>query len=254
MTACKKDDSKDDPSETTAHAGENPVVYASIATEQLANYEIVSTKTSSAEVDDAAEELRLKMQTLFGIPISKKTENAHNKKPYEILIGNTNREETATFLADMKWDDYGYGIVGDKLVIAGKNEDGTLKALRAFLDYINKHDGGTVFFSNANSLLVQMGYPHGAITFNGIPVEELSILCNQQELGGIAQIIRDAIIDVCGIAVPIITDEDVVVGNKLMIIGESAYVSQEFLTDYQEASISENGFYFATDYQAHTNT
>ena len=249
MTACKKDDETEEkPTETTtAPEQNNPVVHASISTEQLANYTIISAKSTSSDVDKAAEQLRLRMQDVFEVLMDSKTGNAYNKTQYEILIGNTDREETATFVADMKWDDYGYGIVGDKLVIAGKNEDGTFKALRAFLDYVSKHEGGDIFFSNANCFVASKQYPFDNISINSMSADKLSIVCNTQGFGGMAESIRGAIIKACGIAVPIITDADVKEGNQLIVIGESEHISQELLTAWNSANVSGSDYYFGTD-------
>ena len=220
------------PEETTQPEVDPPVVHASISVEQLAKYEIIYAKNSSAEVVGLTNDLPELVLNTFGAMLNRRTDlyyegvDAYAKGQYEILIGQTNREESETFLADLKWDDYGFGIVGDKLVIAGKNEDGTLLALRAFVEHLGaKEKGDKVFFSNADQLLVQTTYPYPNLTINGISATDLAILCNQEELGGVAQIIRDAIIDACGIAVPIVKDEPlgsiknkIVIGHTEMII------------------------------------
>ena len=241
MTACKKQVPPEEPPATTpalttpSTVDEQPVVYASITAEQLAKYEIIYAKNSSKEVKSEVQKIPNIVFDAYDIILNQRTDLYYEwvasmaKGQYEILIGETNREESATFLSNLKWDDYGYGMVGDKLVIAGKNEDGTLKALRAFLAYIEGNTG-EVFFTNQNQLLVKKQYPYSNITINGISATDLAILCNQQELGGVAQIIRDAIIEACGIAVPIVTDnpaEDsiknkIVIGHTDMIIIDEA--------------------------------
>ena len=243
MTACKKDEPKETtpagttptattpaattPEVTTKPEENPPVVYASILVENLKNYEIVSAKGASNEVSKMTKTLQETMQNIYQIPINFKTANAYNIKDYEILVGDTGREESQTFLSDLKWDDYGYGIVGNKLVIAGKNEDGTFAALCEFILQLATNADSEVFFSNENQSIERAVYPYETITVNGIAAEDLSILCNQQELGGVAQIFRDAIIDACGIAVPIITDADVKEGDKLFVIGASAHVTED---------------------------
>ena len=243
MTACKKDEPKETtpagttptattpaattPEVTTKPEENPPVVHASILVENLSNYDIVSAKGSSNEVSKMTKTLQETMQSVYQIPISLKTANAYNVKDYEILVGDTGREESQAFLSDLKWDDYGYGIVGDKLVIAGKNEDGTFAALCEFILQFATNADSEVFFSNENQSIERAVYPYETITVNGIAAEDLSILCNQQELGGVAQIFRDAIIDACGIAVPIITDADVKEGDKLFVIGASAHVTED---------------------------
>ena len=241
MTACKKQVPPEESPDTTPAltapptVDEQPVVYASITAEQLAKYEIIYAKDSSKEVKSEVQKIPNIVFDAYEIILNQRTDLYYEgvaslaKGQYEILIGETNREESATFLADLKWDDYGYGIVGDKLVIAGKNEDGTLKALRAFLEHIQGNTG-EVFFTNQNQLLVQKQYPYSNITINGISATDLAIVCNEESLGGVAQIIRDAIIEACGIAVPIVTDnpaEDsiknkIVIGHTDMIIIDEA--------------------------------
>lgn len=225
------------PEVTTSPTEDTPVVHASISAEQLTKYEVIYAKDSSEEVKGEVKPLIDAIYNTFNIMLNRRTDlyyegvEAFAKGQYEILIGHTNREESETFLSTLRWDDYGYGIVGDKLVIAGKNEDGTLKALRAFLEYASNVKNGELFFSNADQLLVQKSYPYPTITINGIDASQLSILCNRQELGGVAQIIRDAIIKSCGIAVPIVADADVKEGDKLLVIGESVHITEDAWVD-----------------------
>ena len=51
----------------------------------------------------------------------------------EILVGSTNRPETKTFLKTLKVNEYGYGVVGNKLVIAGWGDYTSAMAIEAFL-------------------------------------------------------------------------------------------------------------------------
>ena len=281
MTACRRQVPPEEPPATTPVATtpeqttpvvENPpVVHASILAEQLAKYEIIYAQSSSKEVKAEAQTIPNIIFDNYEVILNQRTDLYYEGVPslakgqYEILVGNTNREESATFLSNLKWDEYGYGIVGDKLVIAGKNEDGTLKALRAFLAHI-KGNTGEVFFTNQNQLLVQKQYPYQSITINGIAATDLAILCNEEQLGGVAQIIRDAIIESCGIAVPIVTDssEDsvqnkIVIGQTNMIIidpapediayptGKEFYISQLAGGIFVDAN-SAAGYYSAASY------
>ena len=52
----------------------------------------------------------------------------------EILIGATNRPETKTFLKTLKPNEYGYGVVGNKLVIAGWGDYTSAMAVEFFLE------------------------------------------------------------------------------------------------------------------------
>lgn len=245
MTACSNGETPQEtapqqtaPAQTTAPIeDEPPVVHASISVEQLTNYELIYAGGTSKEVVDLIKNLSTLIYDNFGVKLDYRTDkfyegvDAYAKGQYEILIGNTNREESQTFLSSLRWDDYGFGIVGDKLVIAGANEDGTLAALRAFVACIENTQKGEVFFSNVDQFIVQSNYPQPNLTINGISASKLVILCNQEELGGVAQIIRDAIIDVCGIAPPIVTDKDVESFENVFLIGDTVHIDVETAPD-----------------------
>ena len=235
--------------EVTTPEAEEPFLDPSLSVlvKDIPNYEIVIAKNSSEEADKLAKELQQAIQGALDLPISLKTANAYNTTQYEILIGETNREETETFLSYLKWKDYGYGMIGEKLVIAGKNEDGTLEALRAFIEYVNAFDGENVFFDNAEQCITKGQYAFDTMTINKMSVNELSIVCNTQSLVGVAYYIRDHIINACGIAMPIITDAEVKEGDKLIIIGSSAYVSQALFSEWEKANDIGDDGYIGTD-------
>lgn len=69
---------------------------------------------------------------------------------FEILVGNTERTETATFLSTLNYNEYGFGVVGNKIVVAGWNETTTALAVDNFIDYFKanskKNEDGTVSF------------------------------------------------------------------------------------------------------------
>ena len=73
----------------------------------------------------------------------------------EILVGPTNRPETKAFLKTLKPNEYGYGVVGNKLIIAGWGDYITAMAIEAFIadcsQYISPVDG------SINNLVMQDG-------------------------------------------------------------------------------------------------
>ena len=58
--------------------------------------------------------------------------------PEEILVGKTNREETAQFLDSLTPWQWGYALVGTKIVIAGHSDETTAEAVNAFVKNIVK--------------------------------------------------------------------------------------------------------------------
>ena len=58
---------------------------------------------------------------------------------YEILLGRTNRPETEVFLAGLAPNEYGYGIVGNKIVITGWSDLTIAKAAELFVKNFSKY-------------------------------------------------------------------------------------------------------------------
>lgn len=69
----------------------------------------------------------------------------------EILVGNTSREETMQFLLTLNYNQYGFAVIGNKIVVAGWNETTTEHAVERFIDYFKanavKNDDGSYSFS-----------------------------------------------------------------------------------------------------------
>ena len=92
---------------------------------------------------------------------------------YEILIGNTNRPETAEALSSVKNSDYIIRIIGNKLIIAGWNEDTTAEAIRYFTENIIPSGpvvSSDLFYSSG------LDYPVGSIEINGKSVGGFTVV------------------------------------------------------------------------------
>ena len=58
---------------------------------------------------------------------------------YEVLLGDTNRPETRAFLETLKPNEYGYGVVGNKIVITGWSDLTIGKAIELFNADLSKY-------------------------------------------------------------------------------------------------------------------
>lgn len=67
--------------------------------------------------------------------------------------------------------------------------------------------------------------PSYSFSINKTSAKKLSIVCNDQSLDAIAQIIKDAIYENCGQTVPIVTDEQIKSVKKAIYIGDSAHIN-----------------------------
>ncbi len=71
---------------------------------------------------------------VFGITVEgeKDTSEAVNES-LEVLLGRTNRPETKAFLRTLKVNEYGYAVIGNKLVIAGWGDLTSARAIELFI-------------------------------------------------------------------------------------------------------------------------
>ena len=74
---------------------------------------------------------------------------------YEILVGETNRPESAEFLDSLQMWQYGYALVGQKIVIAGHDEETTRQAVEEFKSFLagRTADGAPFSFSAADNYI-----------------------------------------------------------------------------------------------------
>lgn len=102
-----------------------------------------------------AKDLREFIQKKTGIKIGLSTDwhrpDIDISADHEILVGNTSRPETMEFLKDLDYNKYGFGVVGNKIVVTGWNETTTELAINSFTEFFSqnviKNDDGTYSFS-----------------------------------------------------------------------------------------------------------
>ena len=213
--------------------------FPKILTADISNYTLICASRGANTA--LLWQLQSQIKTMCGKELTLETDYI-DATDFEILIGDTNREETKTFLSNLLWDDYGYGIVGNKIVIAGHTADGTLKAMDHFLKHIQSGDHTEVFFSNQNSYIFRYSYVSDTFLLNGVDVSRAKIVVNKEGSDSqIAQILSDKSLELCGRRPTIVTDEDVEEGDELIIIGASKYVPATMQVDWAVAQETVEG-------------
>jgi hypothetical protein len=104
-------------------------------------YAVVRPELNNAEINKCAAAFRSELQDLFEVDIDisddwvdSSTTEDEIAAYYEILIGETNRPETKQVLDSLEDYTYAVKVVGNKIVIVGKEIKGTLKAVQYFMD------------------------------------------------------------------------------------------------------------------------
>lgn len=234
------------PDETTA-SDDQISESDSIKTVDLSKYTIVRSEFADEKVKNSLTKLRDKILDVYEVELMPKDDffkegvAGFEKGEYEILIGSTNREESIEFLSDKKYNDYGYAIIGKKLVIAGIPEAATEKAVNKFIyeQLKSKNDGD--FFKASDAYLFRDTYTVKALKFNGVPANQYTIVykkTNKLSEKSAAQALRASITDLSGDYLPIVSDNEAASQYELFI-GDCANVPSDLratiptLKDYE---------------------
>ena len=215
--------------------------YAEILMENLSNYNLICASGISSGTLTQYWQLQSQIEKLCGVKPVAETDYI-DATAFEILVGNTNREESQTFLSNLLWNDYGYAIVGNKIVIAGHTDQGTTKAVKHFIEHIKNADHTTVFFSNQNQYLYRYPYVSDTFMLNGVDVSRAKIVVNFEGSDEqIAKILADKSLELCGRRPKIVADFEVKAGDALIIIGTSAHVPEAMQAEWDAAQASTEG-------------
>ncbi len=141
LVACNKDGTHSDSEGETEPAAPHSV----ISIEELKKYTIIRPEHTDSQLTNIIGVLRQEILDYTGVDLKIKTDfyregfDGLEMGEYEILVGETNREESIDYLSSIRYSDYGYKFYGKKLVIAGQNERNSLLAVRKFVnDVIGK--------------------------------------------------------------------------------------------------------------------
>lgn len=129
FTAC---DRTNEAEETTSDAP------FELTAEKLPSYTIILPSQASKPLESVASFLKSIISQKYGVNLEIKNDSEAETE-YEILIGLTNRAESIEFCAGISESDYGYALVGKKILIAGNTDKATKEALLMFqADLIDK--------------------------------------------------------------------------------------------------------------------
>ncbi len=132
---------------------------------------------------------------------------------YEILVGKTNRPESKSFLADLKYNDYGFALVGKKIVIAGHSEEATINAIQEFIFAVihNKNKEEGVFYASEFDFLKKLEYKVTEIFIGDAPASDFRIVYpsrNRNSERATAENIAETIAQISGIVIDVLSDDE----------------------------------------------
>lgn len=123
--------------------------------EQLATYTIIVPSQTNENMTLVASFLQTMLEQTLGIKLETKTDEVEETE-CEILIGLTNRTETTEFYADLKDNEYGYALVGKKVLIVGNTVNTAKSGLLLFKeDILDKSDTLSVLMTEDSKKITE---------------------------------------------------------------------------------------------------
>lgn len=156
-----------------------------ISVDSLANYYVVRPDTQNEDIIAAVKALDNALSEKLSVNTKGITtdfilegNDQYKEHELEIIIGETNREATATFISELEYKEYGYAVIGDKIVIAGLNVTDTVTAVEKFIaDIIDGHEAGNAtFITDVDKYICEFEHKFDNITINGTDIKEFEIV------------------------------------------------------------------------------
>lgn len=258
FTACKSNADQTQTPSSSEDGGtqpeENPAPEAppfEITVAMLTQYKIIRADACGGEIVQAVNSLVTAISDTYGVKLEKGDdfyrEGYNTIGEFEIIVGATNREESKSFLENFKYDDYGYEIVGKKLIIAGHSPDTTVKAVEHFKENILKAANETVFFSNESKYTFKKtDYLADTVKLNGVDIAKYTIVypfSNKNNEKTFATMLQSKIVAMSGFYLNIENDKTSSLERYEIIIGSSQAMSDELKA---KAEGVEDGKYLLT--------
>lgn len=137
----------------------------------------------------------------------------------EILVGNTNRPETAKHLEGLREKDFIVTFENERVIIVGGNAESTMRAVEYFLDaYVDSDKKSITVYTNRIDR-VNYDYAVGAVTLNGAPLADYKIIYAEGSLLAryAAENLAAALLDATGIPLEVASDKTGEAAYELLI-------------------------------------
>ena len=218
--------------------------------EFLASYVIVTPRDTSEDITAVAKLLQRSIKDAYGITLEIRDDfiiegtDDFCEAEYEILIGNTNRNECREYYANVKKNDYGYALVGKKLLILGyTNASANNSAIEFKLDILSRK--ADVVIKTEENKLVSGKYDYETLMLNGVDIKNYKIVYPAASVQGeneIAIYLRDYITAKTGYVIQCDNDTTGVSEYEIQV-GETVRVTDEMRNDRAAAGYSNDHSY-----------
>lgn len=216
-----------------------PVEEFSLTKENLKNYSIVASDGASGALVTTLGKLQNDISSVTGVsPEVKYLIDGHDdgEEEYEIIVGQiSSRKEADEFYKTVRYDDYGYALVGKKILIVGYSDVNLESARKSFLsNVLLDAEGNDLLIESGGSKLKPGSYLYTAMTLNGKSIGEYAIVypaSAKSEVSGAAKSLSVWIREKSGYILPVVKDSTEKTTAEIQI-GKTNRVSAALTGDY----------------------
>lgn len=215
-TPIVSDESTPTTEETDAPAVSDIAFIADGATE----YKLIRSEKASKTVTDAFTKLRTALNDTFGVKITlgddfeKPGADPASRHPYEIIVGNTNREESTAALDGIGYSDSVIAVIGTRLVISGGSDDAVAKAVDLFIE---KYVTGSSLSLPSNLRETAVAeYAKSGVTLDGVPLSDYVIVYGSS-YSDYAKVFADRVGKLTGVRFELLGDKAEVTEREIVI-------------------------------------
>ena len=186
--------------------------------ENLQNYEIVYKSKIGNEIFQSIRAMMNKIEDVSGVKLDYgedfvKTGASVPTDTLEILIGDTNREESASHKLGI--DDFGIWYENDRLVIRGGSDEALIRGIEYFTETYVTEEG---VMRPRKEMLSLEEYPYRKMLLNGVDIYEYTIVRDTKS-EAIATILRDVIAAQTGANLKIVGHRAEVTNGYEILVG-----------------------------------
>ena len=170
-------DAGDDTKAPDTEAADDGKIYTTII-QNIAEYVIVVPEDASEAISEVVEDLNKAIKKEVGAELTVVTSSTE-EATYEILVGNISRKESENATSKLRTKDYVVKLDGNKLVMAGGNEEALIDAVNEFKN--NFIVAGMVLAPTGRGLAYKYDYRFESVSINGKSITEYKIYSTNEE-------------------------------------------------------------------------
>ena len=180
------------PTETDAPDTREPNI---VFSEDFGKYSVIVDDSADSELKTLAKNLTDTVNACWKVTATLVADKNTEASAYEILVGNTDRPETATFREKLKDGECGFGVVGRKIVILGSEDQYTEKAVVLFANFmlLDKDTSVKKYMSEKNTHIVDATNMISVMSYN------VQVGNSDNNPAGVTTMIRNYMPDLLGV-------------------------------------------------------